>query len=281
MEILKNVKLQVLALFIVVVCELNGTIRFSVGMINLVVFPMLFAMVIGGCISYPKFKILKNEDMKNASHMLMVVLILMVATLALKVGPRIPEVAQVGVAILLQEFGHFIGTILFGLPLAMLLGMKREAIGATYSLDREPNIAIIAEKYGFNSPEGHGVMAMYICGTLFGALWIGVFASIIASLNIFHPFALAMGSGIGSGSMLASASGVISDFYPEFKEQILAYAGASNLVVTIFGVYFSLFISLPVCERAYTFLDKFRRKPGKSAIDIESVDNLNNSERKV
>jgi len=280
MEILKNIKLQVLALFIVVVCELNGTIRFSVGVLHLVLFPMLFAMIIGGCISYPKFKILKEKEMKNANSVLMVMLILMITTLALKVGPRLPEIAEVGIAIFLQEFGHFMGTILFGLPLAMLLGMKREAIGATYSLDREANIAIIAEKYGLTSPEGHGVMAMYICGTLFGAVWIGVFASIIASLNIFHPFALAMGSGIGSGSMLASASGVISDFYPELKEQILAYAGASNLVVSIFGVYFSLFVSLPVCERAYVFLDKFRKKPSKSAIDIDA-DNINNSEKGV
>jgi len=281
MEVLRNTKLQILALFVVVVCELIGTVRFSVGIFNLVLFPMLFAMVIGGSISYPQFKILKEKDMKNANHMLMVILTLLIATLALKIGPRVPEVAQVGVAILLQEFGHFLGTILFGLPLAMLLGMKREAIGATYSLDREPNIAIIAEKYGLSSPEGHGVMAMYICGTLFGAVWIGIFASIIASLGIFHPLALAMGSGIGSGSMLASASSVISDFYPEFKEQILAYAGASNLVVSIFGVYFALFISLPVCERAYAFLDRFRKQPSKSATDIESVDNPNNSEEEV
>ena len=42
----------------------------------------------------------------------------------------------------------FWGTIIIGSPIALLIGMKREAIGATFSIDREPNLAIISEKYG-------------------------------------------------------------------------------------------------------------------------------------
>ena len=37
-------------------------------------------------------------------------------------------------------------------------------------------------------------MGMYICGTVFGALWISLLAGVIAQLDIFHPHALAMGA---------------------------------------------------------------------------------------
>jgi hypothetical protein len=44
-----------------------------------------------------------------------------------------------------QEFGHFFGTMAISLPIALLLGIKREAIGATFSVGREPSLAIIGE----------------------------------------------------------------------------------------------------------------------------------------
>jgi len=256
LEIIKNTKIHILALLIVIVCEFIGIIRIPLGQFSIVFFPMLFAMVIGGIISYPKWKALQEKEMQNASNMLTTVLILLITAIGLTIGPNLPRLMDAKLALLMQEFGHFFGTILLGLPLAVALGMKREAIGATYSLDREGNIAIIAEKYGLNSPEGHGVMAMYICGTVFGAVWIGIFASAIASLDIFHPFALAMGAGVGSGSMLAAASGVIAEFYPALQEQILAYAGAANLMTGILGIYFALFISLPITVKCYGFLNR-------------------------
>jgi len=239
LEILKNTKIHILALVIVIVCEFIGIIRIPLGQFSIVFFPMLFAMVIGGIISYPKWKALRSSEMQNASNMLTTVLILLITAIGLTIGPNIPQLMEAKLALIMQEFGHFFGTILLGLPIAVALGMKREAIGATYSLDREGNIAIIAEKYGLNSPEGRGVMAMYIC-----------------SLNIFHPFALAMGGGVGSGSMMAAASGVIADFYPDLKEQIVAYAGAANLMTGILGIYFALFISLPVTVKCYSWLNR-------------------------
>ena len=84
------------------------------------------------------------------------------------------------------------------MPIALLLGIKREAIGATFSVGREPSLAIIGEKYGMNSPEGRGVLAEYLTGTLFGALFIALVAGFIASLGIFDPRSLAMAAGVGS-----------------------------------------------------------------------------------
>lgn len=132
--------------------------------------------------------------------------------------------------------------------------MGREAVGATYSVAREPNIAIIAEKYGLDSPEGRGVMATYICGTLLGAVWLSVLTGIVAKMGILHPYALAMGSGVGSGSMMAASVGSIVAAYPEVEQQIRAYAGAANLMSTILGIYVSLFFSLPLANKLYNFL---------------------------
>ena len=200
MEILRDYKVHILALLIVLVCELIGKQTLWV----VTVYPMLYAMIIGGFFSLPKFKILATKNMNNASSIMLIALMLLVAKLGVSVGPKIDEILNAKLALIFQEIGHFAGTILLGLPLAVMLGMGREAVGATYSVAREPNIAIVADKYGLDSPEGRGVMAMYVCGTLYGAIWMSILASAIAHLNIIHPYSLAMGDGVGSGSMMDS-----------------------------------------------------------------------------
>ena len=178
---------------------------------------------------------------------------LLMTKIGLGIGPNLHIIMNSGWALILQELGHFLGTIVLGLPIALLVGMRREAIGACYSIDREANVAIIIDRYGFHSPEGRGVMGMYICGTLFGAMWISVLAGMIAQLGWFHPIALAMGAGIGSASMMAAATGSIIAVHPEFEREIMAMSGAANLLTSVVGVYFSLFVSLPIMERLYGF----------------------------
>ena len=255
MEVLKDYKLHLIAFLVVIICELIGEQFIWI----IAVFPMLYAMIFGGIISLPKLKILTNKNMQNASLVMMVTLILLVAKLGLAVGPKIDMILKdAKLALIFQELGHFAGTILLGLPLAMLLGMKREAVGATYSVAREPNIAIVADKYGLDSPEGRGVMAMYICGTLYGAIWMSILASLIAQLNILHPYALAMGAGVGSGSMMAASLAPISALYPKLSENINAYATTANLMSGMLGMYIYTLFSLPFASFMYNTLDRFR-----------------------
>lgn len=55
MDLIKNWKLHLLALLIVIVAESIGMKRF-----DLIIFlPLFYALIIGGIISYPNFKILK------------------------------------------------------------------------------------------------------------------------------------------------------------------------------------------------------------------------------
>lgn len=247
-------KIHAFALVIVAICEFIGVKKIPLGAGVLLFLPMLYAMVLGGFISWPRLNIMKRDEMDAASRVLSLLALLLVTKLGVLIGPALPKLAQASLALSLQELGHFLGTIVLGLPLALLLGMGRETVGATFSVDREPNIAIIAEKYGMDSPEGRGVMAMYICGTVFGAVWLGLLAGYLAAMKIFHPFALAMGAGVGSGSMMAAASGAVKEVFPQMSDQILAYAGASNLLTTVIGIYFCLFVSLPVANYLYKVL---------------------------
>src|SRR5690606_26166831 len=119
------------------------------------------------------------------------VLLLFVVKLGLTVGAFLPQIKQAGWALFFQEFGHAFGTLALGLPLALLLGIKREAVGATFSVGREGNLVIIGQKYGMDSPEGRGVLAEYITGTVLGALFITLLAGFVTSLNLFDPRSLA------------------------------------------------------------------------------------------
>ena len=196
MGLLKNWKIHLLCLLITLVAEGIGIQKFGI----VVFLPLLYSLVIGLVISIPKLKIVTEEQMVAATDYLNISIMILMTKIGLGIGPNLHIIMNSGWALILQELGHFFGTIVLGLPIALLVGMRREAVGACYSIDREANVAIIIDRYGFHSPEGRGVMGMYICGTLFGAMWISVLAGMIAQLGWFHPIALAMGAGIGSAS---------------------------------------------------------------------------------
>lgn len=269
MELLRNWKVHLFAFVIIIIAELIGI--HSVGLV--VFLPLLYALVMGGIISYPSLGIMSEKMMDVAGKVMPIAMLVLIVKIGLGIGPNLHMLLNSGWALIMQEIGHFFGTIILGLPTALLLKMGREAIGACYSIDREPNVAIIAEKYGIFSPEGRGVMGMYICGTLLGALWISILSGIIARSGIFHPYALAMGGGIGSASMMAASIGSLVAVFPEEAQRIQAYAGAANLMTTILGIYFALFVSLPVTVKVYELVtgDKRSNYSADKAVQEENV----------
>ena len=252
---LRSWKIHFFVLLLVCITEFIGVKTFDIGIGAIALFPMLYALIIGAVISLPSLKILKPKEMNIAANILGISFMLFVAKLGMLMGPSLPQIFDAGLALGLQEVGHFAGTILLGLPIALLLGMKREAVGATFSIDREPNLAIIAEKYGSDSPEGRGALGVYVCGTLFGALYLSVLASFLAQTGWFHPISLAMGAGVGSGSMMAAMSGALAVIFPESAKDIAVFAGAANLITTILGTYICVFFSLPFTNFLYKKLE--------------------------
>ncbi|CAB3672998.1 hypothetical protein LMG3458_01199 [Achromobacter deleyi] len=261
MSLSSRVRMLAAILLVVIVSEAIGSVTFAVGPGKIVLQPMLWAIFIGAIVAafgqrLPAGAGIDTAMQTRISGYLQYALLPFLAKLGLMVGGSLPQVREAGWALVFQEFGHFFGTMAIGLPLALLLGIKREAIGATFSVGREPSLAIIGERYGMNSPEGRGVMAEYITGTVIGALFVALMAGFITSLNIFDPRSLAMGAGVGSGSMMAAGVGAIaSQQTPEVAHQVAALAAAANLLTTVVGVYFTLFISLPTTIFLYGKLE--------------------------
>jgi len=250
-------RLYVTILLIVIITESIGIIKIALGPGQVVLLPMLYAVIIGILITPDLLgkpikvlqKAISMKEIELAGPLVMISLLPLGVKYGTLVGPNIVEIIQAGPAFLLQELGN-LGTIFIALPLALLLGLRREAIGATVSICREPTLGVIGEKYGISSPEGTGVLGTYLTGTIFGTIFFGL----LGSLSVFtglHPLALAMAGGMGSGSMMTAASGALSQTVPEMKESILAYAATSNMLTGVTGMYVVIFISLPLVNFLY------------------------------
>jgi len=278
---LDKLKLVVVALVVVTLAELIGSAQFKLGPGKVVLLPMLWALLLAAAWGIaarrtPAALRIHTGLQAYAGGLLNAGLLLFIVKLGLTVGSALPYVRQAGWALVFQEFGHAFGTLALGLPLALLLGIKREAVGATFSVGREGNLAIIGEKYGMASAEGRGVLAEYITGTVLGALFIAVLAGFVTSLGIFDPRSLAMGAGVGSGSLMAAAIGAISAQQPpEMVKQLTAIAAASNLLTTVVGFYFTLFLSLPLCSWLYGKLEpvlgRFSRRQAADTASLAGV----------
>lgn len=251
--------------------EFIGNATFSIGITKVTLFPFLWALLACVVVSV----LMKRRDRTGiaylrpqvlASDFVQIGILIFIAKLGFIVGANVQKVIAAGPVLLLQEAGNFLGTIVIALPVALMLGIKREAIGATFSVGREPGVALIAERYGLNSAEGRGVLAEYVTGSVIGAAFMAFFASMVAHTGIFTPTALGMAAGIGSGSMTAAAVGAISVQYPADKDMIAALAAASNLLTTVVGTYILVVFSLPFCTWVYGKLEPILGKNRKARV---------------
>ncbi|MTI54431.1 DUF3100 domain-containing protein [Geosporobacter ferrireducens] len=264
----KDLKLHGIVLGLTVLTEFIGTHRIPLGPGVIMLFPMLYAMILGLILFLTK--VVNEEQAHTAEPIIIISITLLIAKIGVLMGPSLEKIIQAGPALLLQEFGN-LGTIFFALPLALILGFKREAVGMTHSIGREPNVGLIMDKYGFNSPEGRGVMMVYIVGTLFGTVFLGLIAGFLASATPLHPLAFAMATGVGSGSLMSAASGALTNVFPEMADDILAFAGASNLLSTATGLYMSIFVALPLTNKLYSLLEPKLGRLGKNKGKDESA----------
>lgn len=247
---MKNVRLHVLVLILVVIAELIGTKTIPVGVGNIVLLPMLFAMILGVLIT-PKFlKIAREKEMDDAGSLIGLTLMLLMARYGTNIGPTLPQILAASPALILQELGN-LGTVFFGVPIGVLLGLKREVIGGAHSIAREPNVALIGEKFGLDSEEGQGVLGVYIVGTVFGTIFIGLLVSLLAAVTPLHPYSLAMATGVGSASMMTAGVGSLVAMFPEMEEMLTAFGATSNMLSGLDGIYISLWLALPLSEWLY------------------------------
>lgn len=249
-------------LIVIAISELIGFQSVQLGTTKISLLPLVYAVLLTMFFGM-KFlrkgiirQIYTSENVKFAANSLMFVMLPLMAYYGADVAPKLREILQVGWVFILQEFGN-VGTVLLGLPIALLLGLNRSSIGATLGLGREGELAYISEKYTLDSDEGRGVLSMYLIGTLFGAIFFSIFAPILMSLGLDYR-ALGMASGMGSASMMTAASASLASLMPteEMAETVRSYAAASQLLTSFLGTYMMVFVAIPLQRFMYNFLAK-------------------------
>ncbi|GGP07083.1 DUF3100 domain-containing protein [Oceanobacillus neutriphilus] len=254
----------VFVLAIIAAAELIGIQAISIGSMTISMLPLVFAIAIAMILALPFLrkgilkKIYSKKNVDFASKYLIFIMLPLMARYGSDVAPQIREILQVGWVFIIQEIGN-LGTVLIGLPIAILIGLRREAIGATLGIGREGELAYISEKYTLESPEGRGVISLYVIGTLFGTIFFSIFAPILLDFG-FRVEALAMASGVGSGSMMSAASATLVARVPEMESTILAYASASQLLTSFIGTFTMVFLAAPLQQFMYKYLVRGDKK---------------------
>lgn len=247
-------RIIIAAFLFIIIADTIGQIKIPLGPGTLILFPIFYSLLLGILSGPEVFRIFKKPEVKAASKLVIVCICPFIAKLGINAGANLSAVISAGPALLLQEIGN-LGTIFLALPVALLLGLKREAIGATHSINRESNLALMNDMFGPDSPEARGSLSIYVVGGMIGTIYFGFLATVVASIGFFHPFALGMASGVGAGIMMASATASLSAIYPQFADQISALASTSETLSGITGIYVAIFVGVPLCNWLYKRLE--------------------------
>lgn len=242
-----------------------SSISLYVGVINinlfgdfkLIILPLITALFLSVVCFYVKQFSWIGKKQSSISAVLMLILIgPLIAKLAIASGQNINLLINVGPVLLFKELGS-LGSIIFGLPIALFLGFKRESIGMTSSICREPQMVVLMDRYGFDSDEVRGFFTVYLIGIVLGTVFISLVVNFLTFIVPLHPFSYALASGIGSTSMSVAAVSSLSAIYPALNNELLAFSGISNLISIVFSIYVYMFISLPLTEWLYNKFEHY------------------------
>lgn len=138
----RDLRLHGTVLVLVVIAELIGTIRIPITKdVAITIMPLIYTIILGLAFYLVKpIKWIHRKQARIAEGAMMLFIGVLIAKLAVSSGQSISLIFEMGPALILQELGH-LATILV-LPIALLLGFKKEAIGMTNSIGREPNVAV-------------------------------------------------------------------------------------------------------------------------------------------
>ncbi len=247
-------KVYLLAFLFILIADNIGQIEIPFGKGKFILFPIFYAIILG-VISGPQVtKIVNNKHVKAASKLVVVGIAPFIVKLGITAGANIETIWNAGPAVLLHGFGNLFG-IFLALPVALLLGMKRESVGACFSINREYHMALINNIYGPDSAEARGSLSIYIVGGMIGTIYFGLLTSAVAMTGLFEPEALGLASGVGAGIMMASSSASLCAIYPDAAETIKTLASVGETMAGITGIYINMFLAIPLCDKLYQILE--------------------------
>src|SRR5450756_227198 len=102
---LKDWKVHLMCLLIVIASELIGNFKFVQGILSFTLFPMLYALIIGAILAI--VKVIDLDMMKTASPYIGISVSLLICKVGSTIGPNLEAVLKAGPALLLQELGNF------------------------------------------------------------------------------------------------------------------------------------------------------------------------------
>ena len=178
-----TVNCMIASIVICIIAELIGPLQFKVMGIDVKILTMIWVIIMGillsptllGKVIPPLKKFISKAEIKRAPFLLSLTLYPLGIMFGINAGPKVGIVLQAGPALLFQEAGNMM-TMLIALPLGLLLGLGRSAVGGTFSLCRDTALGIIGDKYGLESREGMGTLGTYISGSVFGTLFYSFLA---------------------------------------------------------------------------------------------------------
>ena len=251
----KDYKLHLTVLVAIVIAEYIGIYTLQLSGITIVLMPLLYSLVLAIAFYVAKpIKWIQKEQSKESETIMMLLIGPLLAKLAIASGQNIAIIFNAGSAILLQEVGN-LGTIFLALPIALLLGFKRESIGMTSSICREPQMAVVIDKFGVSSPETKGFFTVFLIGTVLGTPFISILVSVLAFAVPIHPFAYGMACGIGSASMNAAAVASLITIFPGYAAQLEAFSGMANMISMVTGMYVYILVAIPLTQWLYKVLE--------------------------
>lgn len=239
--------------------------------VSILLLPLIYALIIGlALFLIPQVKFVGKKQSKVAEGIMVLFIGVLIAKLAVSSGQAIDVIIKMGPVLIIKQIGC-LGS-LFALPVGLALGFKREVIGMSTSICREPDLGIIIDRYGFKSPETRGVLTVFIIGSIIGTVFISFLSSICASVIPLHPYAYAMACGIGSASMNVAAVTPLMHLFPAMASDLEAFAGCSNLITFCVGIYLVIFVAIPLAEKMYVWLEPVI---GKGKVSEEEVEEEN------
>ena len=253
-------KLHITVLICVLISQAIGTVTITITSgFKIIILPLIFSLILVTILYLEKHVTwITKKQSKTCGKIMLIIIGPLIAKLAITSGQNIDLLVKTGIAIFLEELGD-IGSIFIALPVALLLGFKRESIGMTSSICREPQMAVIIDKYGLSSDEVKGFMIVYLIGIILGTIFISIIAS-FSYLIPLHPYAYALACGVGSTSMNVAAVSSLITLHPDLSNQLLAFSGISNLISLILGVYVYILVSLPLTEKLYAYIESIVSK---------------------
>lgn len=260
-------KIYLISLVLVLIADGIGEVTLKIGNGVIIFFPVFYAIILGIMLGPQVLKLIRPAETTAAGKLVLVGICPFIVKLGITAGANLHLILNAGPALLLHGFGSLLGPIV-ALPIAMLLGLHRETIGACSSLNREYHLAVINNTYGAESAESNGSLALYIVGGMIGAIYFGIMASLIASTGWFAPQALGMASGVGAGIFMASASASLANAFPAHAAVITTMASASNTIAGITGIYITMWLALPLTEKYYSLLCKIFRLPTQQHLKL-------------